>query len=1118
MNVSGDGRPREYQYRCLGPVTLHGPGGDRVAFRTRKQLALFTLLVRRPGQPQSRDGVMDLLWSEDHVGRARHSLSQSVSLVNKSLRCEAIVSRSKDEMVLQDGLVWADVAEFERCAAQRRQRDARALWRGNLLEGVWFRHAPNFERWLDAERRRLLETMRRALHGLLVTSRSEGDWEGMRSVADSLLDLDGLDETAMLAQLAALTLLGDRTLALRRFVEYEARLKEELGAEPGPEMRDWAKRQRCGAPAPGRSPGDVPAASRVSETVAPLALTPLYGRTAEFAALWQAWDAARGGRGGCVVLLGPPGIGKTALATKLTDQVRVAGGAACVARCFRTEKCVPFAPVSALVRQMAELPGFVALGEVWISELGRLAPELRERFPHAPPAAAADDSARHRLCEATCRAGESVSFEQPLLLVVDNVQDADETTLALLHYYGRQVSGQRTLLVCVARSSDESGSDGGDFADQGRAQGYAQIQRVGPLEEASLQRIAADVLTQRGLEASPPIVQSVGRLARGNPLHATELALAIPAHDGRPASDWLLGIADQTRTAEESFEASAATRLAALSRGARSVTAALAVAARPLAEHEILAVTQLAPAELASAMFELEGGRFVRREGASFGFAHDSYAPVARSALEGEEQRRIHARLAAVLAESAARNPAARIEVALHLERAGIPGEARAHAVAAADFAGSVGAVSERAEALELVRRVSGRYDGAVAAALADCYLGLREFGRLDALCREARGQASLPADQAGEFRYLEIAADHHSGRAPLSGICDALEGLLGPRGPGAFAHRDDAMTLLMRTADKTGAFGVVRATARSQRRAAASSPTGELSAHALFASAYVFAKYYWPQRALPLLERARLKAEREQNWELEHACRDGIGAVLKQLGRYAESVEQIGCGLALARRTLNPQAEATSLVNIAVAQMAMGQFEAAAHHLELSAHIDSHFPRWPYRVYRHVNQGVLSLLTDHLGDAVTAFERGLDLATAVDLRPIAANCCAGLGLCALRVGDLAGLSERCRRLRQLVAQHRWMFADRWMVEAALAWNRLLNLHQPEEALGQLIRASVELSRRDVDHWLRLRVEVIRLSEQITGEVKSEERRKLVQLASRYHAAAIVAATNTGGE
>ena len=319
-------------------------------------------------------------------------------------------------------------------------------------------------------------------------------------------------------------------------------------------------------------------------------------------------------------------------------------------------------------------------------------------------------------------------------------------------------------------------------------------------------------------------------------------------------------------------------------------------------------------------------------------------------------------------------------------------------------------------------------------------------------------------------------------------------------------------MTLLMRTADKTGAFGLVRSTARAQRRAAAASPTGEPSAHALFASAYVFAKYYWPERALPLLERARCRAEREQNWELEHACRDGIGAVLKQLGRYAESIEQVAFGLALARRTLNPQAEATSLVNIAVAQMALGQFEAAAHYLEVSAQIDAHFPRWPYRVYRHVNQGVLALLTGHLDDAAVAFERGLELATAVDLRPIAANCCAGLGLCAVQLGELPELMRRTTCLRGLMSSHHWDFADRWMVEAAFAWNRALNLRQPEQALGDLVRAAAKLARRDIDHWLRLKLQVVELSERTCGVADTDARNELLHLASRYGAAAIAKA------
>ena len=220
MSRFEDVRRTQFEYRCLGPVSLHGAGGRKLSFRTRKQMALFTFLIRRQGQPEPRDRLIELLWSEDPVSRARHSLSQTASLINKMLGCEAIEIPAKDELLLREGLVWADVAEFEHCAAQHRQRDARALWRGNLLEGIWIHNAPAFERWLETERRRLLEAMRRALHELIGIARTEGDWEQMRSVAESLLDLDALDETAMLAQLVALTLLGDRTLALRRYTAF----------------------------------------------------------------------------------------------------------------------------------------------------------------------------------------------------------------------------------------------------------------------------------------------------------------------------------------------------------------------------------------------------------------------------------------------------------------------------------------------------------------------------------------------------------------------------------------------------------------------------------------------------------------------------------------------------------------------------------------------------------------------------------------------------------------------------------------------------------------------------------------------------------------------------------
>ncbi|MEK6768730.1 MAG: AAA family ATPase, partial [Gemmatimonadota bacterium] len=430
---------RAFEFRCLGPVSLTRPDGERVRFRTRKQMALLLLLAMRQGRPWPREQLVELLWSGDDELSARHSLSQSVSLINKNLGAEAITGASKDQVVLREGLIRLDVAAFEERVSAKRFTEARDLWHGNLLEGLWIQRAPHFDRWLDEERQRLARDMRRVLRALIEAQRAEGDWEAMRATAEAILDLDALDEAAMLAYLESLSLDGDRTLALRRYREFEARLKDELDAEPGAALRSWLKRHRKGDGAPAEDSATRRApAGRVSETIVLPTALPVFGRHAEYAALWEAWEAARAGQGGFIILEGEPGIGKTALASKLVNQVHVAGGSACFVKCYRSEKSVPFAPISALIRQLSRLPGFVALSDTWIGELTRLVPELRERYPNAPQPMAVDDSARYRLCDAAMHAAECVADEHPLLVVVDDIQDADEATLALVHYFGRQ--------------------------------------------------------------------------------------------------------------------------------------------------------------------------------------------------------------------------------------------------------------------------------------------------------------------------------------------------------------------------------------------------------------------------------------------------------------------------------------------------------------------------------------------------------------------------------------------------------------------------------------------------------------------------------------------------------
>jgi tetratricopeptide (TPR) repeat protein len=94
------------------------------------------------------------------------------------------------------------------------------------------------------------------------------------------------------------------------------------------------------------------------------------------------------------------------------------------------------------------------LGITWLSELSRLLPELRERYPHLPVAPGDEPTARIRLFEAVTRLVQALGERAPLVLFIDDVQWADAASLDVLHYAGQRWSERGTplLLLLAVRS------------------------------------------------------------------------------------------------------------------------------------------------------------------------------------------------------------------------------------------------------------------------------------------------------------------------------------------------------------------------------------------------------------------------------------------------------------------------------------------------------------------------------------------------------------------------------------------------------------------------------------------------------------------------------------------
>jgi tetratricopeptide (TPR) repeat protein len=202
----------------------------------------------------------------------------------------------------------------------------------------------------------------------------------------------------------------------------------------------------------------------------------------------------------------------------------------------------------------------------------------------------------------------------------------------------------------------------------------------------------------------------------------------------------------------------------------------------------------------------------------------------------------------------------------------------------------------------------------------------------------------------------------------------------------------------------------------------------------------------------------------------------------------------------------LDPHAEANALMDIGVAELALGNFEDAAEAFQKSTAIAELFPNWPYRPYHAHNRGVTFLLTNRLTEARAAFEEALNGSLSVDLWRIAlmANC--GLALCAQRLGDLVELHERCRLTRGMIEGRERIVADRALVDASLAWDMTLNEGHGPQAIAYLEKSVSEVARRDVDHWLKLELELIGIREHVSGRRAVEERSRLASLGRKYRA------------
>jgi len=257
---------------------------------------------------------------------------------------------------------------------------------------------------------------------------------------------------------------------------------------------------------------------------------PLYrrvfvGREPELKQLQSAFDGAISGQGALMMVMGEPGIGKTALCEQLSTYVTLRGGRTLVGHCYEAGSLsLPYlAFVEALRsyvlnRETRDLREELGSGA---ADVARIISDIRERLKIRLRPQKNPEEERYRLMQAVTEFLANAASVQPTLVVLEDLHDADKGTLDMLTHVSRNLAGTRLLMVGTYRDVevDRSHPLSAVLAELRRVSDYGRVLLRG-LNADEVRRMLESISRQ-----SVPwgLAQAVHRQTEGNPLFVQEV-------------------------------------------------------------------------------------------------------------------------------------------------------------------------------------------------------------------------------------------------------------------------------------------------------------------------------------------------------------------------------------------------------------------------------------------------------------------------------------------------------------------------------------------------------------------------------------------------------------------
>jgi DNA-binding SARP family transcriptional activator len=674
----------------LGPPSVAFADGRQVMPSPgAKELGLLAFLVLEGGS-HNREELASLLWGESPEVEARASLRQAVKHLRD--RVGDLLESDRTRLALSQP-VDCDVHRFREAIRQDPPRAA-TFDISRFFAGFSVRHAPRFEEWIAETRRVLLRQYEQVLGELARRALAHGRWREAMDLGDRWLACDPLSDEAARLSVEARYLSGDRGAALTRFRQYSATLQQETGCEPSRSLLALVRRVEADvSAAPPR-----PVITDEWPTQAPTFETGLIGRETDWSALARAWKAVRAGTGRVVVVEGEPGMGKSRLVEEFLRWVGAEGGMGLRGRGVDAKGGFPYASTVEILRQALDAPGLAGAAPEWLSEVARLLPELRQRFPALPEVAASNDSTEvSRLYEGVAQVLLNLAAESPVLAVLEDLQWFDPDSCNLVRYLIRRMEGAPVLwIVTVTRGELEGEAPSARLLRVLRARTNVQVLSLAPLTEAQVEQMIAEMGPASAPAVTHGLAGKVHTATSGNPFYVIEFlktmfSRGLLSLDG-PGGAWLLG-ADLGREEFElpmsqNIQDVIAERVGRLPERLRDVLVTIAVSGTGCQTRvlsHVHGISRLFAASLGDALVDR---RLVVEEGGVYRCAHRIIEQAVRDGVTQSRRRELHWILADALERATAPQEAGRAgEIARHADLGGEPALAYRQALLASEEA-----------------------------------------------------------------------------------------------------------------------------------------------------------------------------------------------------------------------------------------------------------------------------------------------------------------------------------------------------------------------------------------------------------------------------------------------